>query len=62
MYPLDPKKKHKTHVGDLDLVGIEKHGMITPMQLTWFQIAVPLYSFEYESDRSNQMVTVTTMF
>ena len=33
-----------------------------PMELTWFQIAVPSYSFKYNSDRSNQMLTLTNRF
>ena len=32
------------------------------MQMTWLQLAVPSYSFEYESDRSKQVVTVTNTF
>ena len=32
------------------------------MQLAWFQLAVPSYSFEYKSDRSNHMITVTNIF
>ena len=32
------------------------------MQLPWFQLAAPPYTFEYNPDRSDQMVTVTNMF
>ena len=32
------------------------------MKLTWLQQSVPSYSFEYESDRSNHMVTVTNIY
>ena len=40
----------------------EKTCTDNPMTLTWFQLVDPSYPFEYDLDRSDQMVTVTNIF